>query len=1096
MNNKTDQEFHGSESLQVVVQLMSSKSALLQKAEFMYTFHNHFHPFVSEFLEKLNQESLEGLFDPDFQENLRDDEFFVNYEPNDSEKVAVISYAKEVDFNEDGAYSVYNWECFFHAPLITAVHLSKNQRFADAQRWFHRIFDPTTNDGQFWRCLAFKQDRDFHQIDELMSLISLPENRSKALRNRILNGYEELRKNPFQPHAIARTRFLAYQYCVVMKYLDNLIAWGDSLFRQDSIETLNEATQVYVLAANLLGPKPKHIPKRGTVKPKTFAQLRKGRGVDELGNKLVELEGLFPFNYGQSKTKGINDGQSSPLFGIARTLYFCLPRNEKLLGYWDTVADRLFKIRHCMNIEGVVRQLPLFQPPIDPGMLVKAAAAGIDISSIVSGLNQPLSPVRSPLLIQKATEICNEVRSLGNALLSALEKQDGEALGLLRQKHEINIQKLAQDVRFLQWKEAESNTEALLKSRVTMLERFRYYQRLLGQKIDSGITPDTLSVDRQWLNDDDNFDADYQELVKQYEKDVAKVSFPDSLTLHEGTADFIETVLNTGRLYLNFCEFLDLNVLGPSAQTLKTLAAGAEAISSVIIHAPDGIVNVKYWGVGADIETPGGKKMKASTDSGRDLLKTAADLVEMAATYTSKTATYQRRADEWILQHNLAAHELMHIGRQIIGSLITEKIAKHEYENLKKQIEHTQEIDHFLHSKFTSGVLYNWMQGELSKLYYEYYKFAFDIARKAEQTMKHELMRPELDDMTFIKFNYWDGGRKGLLSGEALHLDLKRMEMAYHEHNKREYELTKHISLRQLDPIALLDLKATGSCEIIIPEWLFDLNTPGHYMRRIKTVSLSIPAVTSPYTNVNCTLSLHKSTLRKSSILREGEYRRVQNEEDNRFIDYYGTIQSIVTSNAQNDSGLFETNLRDERFLPFEGHGVVSSWKLELPEDFRQFDYNTISDVVLHMRYTARQGGGALKKASVKALSTLLEDANQKGLTRLFSLNHEFPTEWHQSGDDFMATVKKSYFPFFAQGKTITIDKVELHTIQEDGLTSTKLDFGLDKETELENYLEALSKQLNDSKAFELSLSKSEVSREKKTQVFMVIHYSLSSKQA
>ena len=269
-------------------------------------------------------------------------------------------------------------------------------------------------------------------------------------------------------------------------------------------------------------------------------------------------------------------------------------------------------------------------------------------------------------------------------------------------------------------------------------------------------------------------------------------------------------------------------------------------------------------------------------------------------------------------------------------------------------------------------------------------------------------------------------------------------------------------------------------------------------MRRIKTVSLSIPAVTGPYTSVNCTLSLHKSTLRKLPLLREGEYQRAQNEDDNRFIDYYGTIQSIVTSNAQNDSGLFETNLRDERFLPFEGHGVMSSWKLELPAEFRQFDYNTISDVVLHMRYTARQGGGALKEGAVSSLSTSLEDANQRGLVRLFSLNHEFPAEWHQfvNGSDFTATVKKSYFPFFAQGKTTTIDKVELHTIQEDGLTSTKLDFGLDKETELENYLEALSKQLNDSKAFELSLSESEVSREKKAQVFMVIHYSLSSKQA
>ena len=48
-----------------------------------------------------------------------------------------------------------------------------------------------------------------------------------------------------------------------MKYLDNLLAWGDSLFRQDTIESMNEATQIYVLAANLLGPKPQAVPPRG-----------------------------------------------------------------------------------------------------------------------------------------------------------------------------------------------------------------------------------------------------------------------------------------------------------------------------------------------------------------------------------------------------------------------------------------------------------------------------------------------------------------------------------------------------------------------------------------------------------------------------------------------------------------------------------------------------------------------------------------------------------------------------------------------------------------------------------------------------------------
>src|SRR4030095_7691213 len=230
-------------------------------------------------------------------------------------------------------------------------------------------------------------------------------------------------------------------------YLDNLIAWGDHLFQQDTIESINEATQRYVLAANLLGARPQRIPPRGEVQPKTSAQLKASKRLDAMGNALVELEGQFPFNLApfESTTSNGDSASSSTLFGIGRTLYFCIPRNEKLLSYWDTVADRLFKIRHCMNIAGVVRPLALFDPPLDPGMLVKAAAAGIDIGSVVNGLNRPVGPVRCLTMIQKALELCNEVRSLGGALLSAMEKSDAERLALTRQRHEIQIQQMAQE---------------------------------------------------------------------------------------------------------------------------------------------------------------------------------------------------------------------------------------------------------------------------------------------------------------------------------------------------------------------------------------------------------------------------------------------------------------------------------------------------------------------------------------------------------------------------------------------------------------------------------------------------------------------------
>lgn len=250
--------------------------------------------------------------------------------------------------------------------------------------------------------------------------------------------------------------------------------------------------------------------------------------------------------------------------------------------------------------------------------------------------------------------------------------------------------------------------------------------------------------------------------------------------------------------------------------------------------------------------------------------------------------------------------------------------------------------------------------------------------------------------------------------------------MAYHDNNKRELELTKHVSLRQLNPVALLTLKATGTCQVTIPEWLYDLDCPGHYMRRLKSVALSIPSVIGPYTSINCSLSLLRSSLRKSPI--GDPYGRVS--EDNRFVDYIGAVQSIVTSTGQNDSGMFETNLRDERFLPFEGAGAESTWKLELPDPqyYPAFDYATISDVILHIRYTARQG--VVPTQVLEALQELLQPVNQSNLALLFSLRHDFPTEWAafvNGAGDFTATIRKDFFPYFTQGKSITIAGLELY---------------------------------------------------------------------
>ena len=139
-----------------------------------------------------------------------------------------------------------------------------------------------------------------------------------------------------------------------MKYLDNLIAWGDSLFLADTIETLNEATLCYVLAANILGPRPQPMPQPGGTSPKNYLQLKQA-GLDRMSNALVELESQFPFNLAPgAREPAAAPGRPERRAVRHRALAVLLhPAQQNLLGYWDTVADRLFKIRNSENIQGV-----------------------------------------------------------------------------------------------------------------------------------------------------------------------------------------------------------------------------------------------------------------------------------------------------------------------------------------------------------------------------------------------------------------------------------------------------------------------------------------------------------------------------------------------------------------------------------------------------------------------------------------------------------------------------------------------------------------------------------------------------------------------
>jgi hypothetical protein len=402
------------------------------------------------------------------------------------------------------------------------------------------------------------------------------------------------------------------------------------------------------------------------------------------------------------------------------------------------------------------------------------------------------------------------------------------------------------------------------------------------------------------------------------------------------------------------------------ANVLKIAQIATEKAVAVAAATPDIKVG-SPTSVGA---TYGGTHLVSIGKQAAKVLKYSADLNNYAGYMIALMGKYKKREKENTYQAEVAGIELKQIEHQILSAQIRLDMAKKDLRNHHIQIANSQQTDEFMRSKYTNKELYDWMVGQLSTIYFQSYQLAYELAKKTETAYKHEL---GVDDASFVQVGYWDSLKKGLFSAEKLQYDLRRMESAYYDKNKRDYEITKHVSLSQLDNDALIELILHGLCDFKIPEIQYDLDHPGHYFRRIKSVSISILCDAGPYTSVSAKLSLIKSRYRKNKDLNNNNSYE-ETTGDQRFT-HTNTLQSIAiaTSNAQNDSGVFELNFNDDRYLPFENAGAISEWRLELTGNPKP---ENISDVILHMKYTSKDGGETLKGAANDNLKEILNAVN------------------------------------------------------------------------------------------------------------------------
>ncbi len=131
------------------------------------------------------------------------------------------------------------------------------------------------------------------------------------------------------------------------------------------------------------------------------------------------------------------------------------------------------------------------------------------------------------------------------------------------------------------------------------------------------------------------------------------------------------------------------------------------------------------------------------------------------------------------------------------------------------------------------------------------------------------------------------------------------------------------------------------------------------------------------------------------------------------------------------------TNLDDDRYLPFEGEGAIGTWHIQLNAVYPQIDPATISDVILHLSYTARDAGSTLsgpaQQAVQKQLNTMALAESRTGLYYYVSAKQQFATAWRRfltpgPGLDQVLTLdmSRSRFPFFTNGLDIKITGIDV----------------------------------------------------------------------
>ncbi len=554
-----------------------------------------------------------------------------------------------------------------------------------------------------------------------------------------------------------------------------------------------------------------------------------------------------------------------------------------MLDYWKKLKQRLYNLRHNLSIDGQPLYLPIYAKAADPKALLSAA---VTRSQGGNEMPQAFMPLwRFPRMLENARGMVSHLIQFGTTLQAIIERQDAEALNALLHNQAKELMLTTLKIQDKTLDELDAEKKGLEKSKAGAQSRYDHYHGL------------------------------YEEDVNPGEKSAIEMR-----ATSQGIAS------GTKGLYM--------------------AAAALEIVPNIYGLAVGG----SRYGAVANAIAIGGEVIAGS-------LQTRADVV-------AQSEAWRRRRQEWEIQYKSAEAELKQIDAQLNSLLVRREAAVLQKQNLTTQQEQTEAQLSFMQTKFSNQALYHWLRGRLAAIYFQFYDLTVSRCLMAEQAYRWETNQLKA---SFIKPGAWQGTYAGLLAGETLMLNLAQMEDSHLRYEQRALEVVRTVSMAEVykssDDAFNLPKKLSQMLEKSADDYGQDGNTLSlrtdnkdasslkaaislaslkinddypqfeDRIRRIKQISVTLPALLGPYQDIQAILSYGSA----NNGLARG-------------------CESLAVSHGINDSGQFQLDFNDGKFLPFEGIPVddKGTFTLSFPNarGKQKMILQNLNDIILHIRYT------------------------------------------------------------------------------------------------------------------------------------------------